>query len=136
MRTAPLSSRAAETRAIWRRQGFVYGLTDCLPSVAGHVARATGRDPFGPWRGAYGDEAGAAAILNQWGGMVAFADHAMGLVGLGRGEPCDGAPVIASVRGREVAGIMLGGRIGFVAPRGMVETRAPILAAWDIQCQR
>lgn len=121
---------AAETREIWQRTVFVWGVSDCILSVCDHVRRMTGVDPAAPWRGTYDDEAGARAILQPFGGTLGIMRH--GMAAFPEGEPADGRPVVCDIAGREIAGVVFGGRIGFMAERGLIEMRAPVLAAWVI----
>lgn len=122
-----------DTRAKWRRTPFVWGETDCIMSMCNHVRDMTGRDPAAPWRGTYNDEAGARAIYEPLGGPFALVRYGMANAGFWRGEPVDGAPVVAGFQGHEIAGIMWKGRVCFMMQgRGMLETRAEILGAWII----
>ena len=125
---------AADTRALWQRSRFVWGETDCLLSMCNHVLTVTGIDPAAPWRGLkYSDEAGARAIFEPYGGVLALVRHGMALAGFRTGYAMDGAPVVADVHGQEIAGVMFGNRIGFMAEgRGLVEMRARVLEAWTL----
>ncbi len=118
---------AADTRALWRRSKFIWGQTDCIMAMCNHVLAVTGKDPAAPWRGTYSDEAGAVAIYQPFGGVLGLVRHGMDF---GTGTPIDGSAVVASIAGVEVAGVMMGSRIGFMTPRGLIEMRAPILEAW------
>lgn len=124
--------RVADTKARWRRAEFQWGRTDCILSVCDHVLRATGIDPALPWRCRYSTEAAARALMEPYGGVLGIMRHGMALAGFGEGEPLDGRPVVALVDGQETAGVMFGNRVGFMADRGLVEMRAPILTAWVI----
>lgn len=124
--------KAAETRALWQRLRFEWGRHDCILAVCAHVAAVTGRDPAAPWRGSYSDEAGALAVMAPFGGVLGIMRHGMALAGFPEGAAADGAPVVARIGGQEVAGVMMGRFVGLVAPRGLVECRAPVLAAWVI----
>jgi hypothetical protein len=123
----------AETRAIWRRSNFAWGTHDCILAACDHVERTTGIDPAKPWRGSYHDEAGAKAIYEQHGGVLALFNHGMSLAGFERGDSRVGAVVIAKVMGAEVVGVDFGAMVGFVHPeRGLTEVRLPIIAAWPL----
>lgn len=120
---------AADTRALWQRSAFIWGQTDCILAVCNHVLAMTGIDPAAPWRGSYSDEAGARAIYEPYGGPLALARHAM--APFKTCEAVDGSPVVANVMGHEIAGVMFGSRVGFMAEgRGLIEMRAQILEAW------
>lgn len=122
---------AADTRALWQRSAFVWGQTDCILSMCNHVLAVTGIDPAAPWRGTYSDEAGARAIYEPYGGPLALVRH--GMAQFRTGSPVDGSPVVASVMGHEVAGVMFGRRVGFMADgRGLIEMRAQVIEAWLI----
>lgn len=126
-------SAASETRALWQRSAFVWGQTDCIMAMCNHVLAVTGIDPARPWRGLYSDEAGATAIHLPYGGPLALVRHGMGLVGFKECAPADGLPVVADLMGHEVAGVMFGNRVGFMADgRGLVEMRAKVITAWAI----
>lgn len=123
-----------DTLDLWRRSEFVWGQTDCILSVCDHVWAETEVDPAAPWRGTYHDEAGARAIYEPFGGVLALFKHGMGQAGFKMtGHLQDGFPVVCDVAGHEVAGISLGRRIAFMAQgRGVVEMRARVLGAWAL----
>ncbi len=97
-----------------------------------HVEAMTGTNPASPWRGLYSDEAGAAAMAAPHGGILALVRHAMAQAGFRQGQPSDGAVIVARIMGKEIAGIMNGQWTAFRLERGVLETRAPILAAWPL----
>jgi len=120
-----------DLRALWRRERFEWGRTDCIMSVCNHVRDLTGTDPAGPWRGSYSDEAGAAAICAAHGGVLGLMRHGMALAGFATGPRGPGRPVVCLIGGHEIAGVDMGQRIAFMAEgRGMVEMRAEVLEAW------
>lgn len=125
--------KAPDTRALWRASRFEWGHTDCIMSVCSHVLALTGEDPGAQWRGTYHDEAGARAIYEPYGGPLAIFRHMMTEAGFREGEPTDLAPVVCDFGGHEIAGVIFGRRVGFMAEgRGMIETRAKILGAWPL----
>ena len=98
-----------------------------------HVLRVTGIDPAAPWRGAYSDQEGAAAIYADFGGVLGLFSHGMAQAGFIMGDNMLGAAVVARIGPHEVAGINMGPMTAFVAPfRGMTECRVPIMAAWPL----
>lgn len=111
---------------------FAWGRRDCILAVCDHVWAATGIDPAAPWRGAYGDEAGARAQMAPFGGVLGIMRAGMARAGFAEGAPADGRPVVAIVGGQEVAGIMRGRLVEMVGPRGRVLARVPVVAAWVI----
>lgn len=122
-----------DTRSIWMRKQFAWHNHDCIMATCDHVYRVTGVDPAAPWRGTYDDEEGAMAIYEPFGGVLGLFDHGMSQAGFSRGNNTLGAVVVASVLGKEVAGINMGSMTAFVAPgRGLTECRAPVLAAWPL----
>lgn len=116
----------------WRRQAFVWGETDCIMATCNHIRDVTGIDPAAPWRGSYSDGAGAQALWMPFGGVLGLFAHGMALAGFHRAEPQPGFPVICDFGGAEVAGVHIGPRSAFMAPRGCIETRATILGCWAI----
>lgn len=125
--------KSDDLRALWRRERFEWGRTDCIMSVCNYVRDLTGTDPAAPWRGSYSDEAGARAIFEAHGGVLALMQHGMARAGFGMGERAEGAPVVALIGGHEIAGVDMGSRIAVMAEgRGMVETRALVLGAWIV----
>jgi hypothetical protein len=123
-----------DTLDLWRRSGFIWGQTDCIMATCNHVRDETGIDPAAPWRGTYDDEAGAIAIYSAYGGVLALFRHGMGLAGFQMTDAMqDGFPVVCDVAGHEVAGIIIGPRVAFMAAgRGVVEMRAKVLAGWSL----
>lgn len=123
----------ADTRALWRRSKFVWGQTDCMMATAAHVLAITGIDPAAPWRGTYTTEADAMAICAAYGGPFQTFRHGMEAAGFGLCAPVEGCPVVCRIAGHEIAGVSIGGRVGFMADgRGYIEMRAEILGAWAI----
>lgn len=116
----------------WRRQAFVWGQTDCIAAVCTHIFKKTGIDPAAPWRGTYSDEVGAQALYLPFGGVLGLFTYGMALAGFQRAEPQSGFPVVCDFGGVEVAGVYMGPRCAFMAPKGCIETRAKILGAWAI----
>lgn len=123
---------ADETLAIWRRSALVWGRSDCIMATCDHVLRVTGIDPAAPWRGSYADEAGARAIYEAYGGVLALFDYGMGLVGFSQGPRQRGRPVVASIMGNQIVGIDLGKRCAFMMERGCIEMPAKVVASWVI----
>jgi hypothetical protein len=119
----------------WRRMAFEWGAHDCILAVCNHVRDMTGIDPAAPWRGSYSDEAGAQRIIAQHGDIWRLFRHGMARAGFEPGQPVDGAAVICGIFGKQIAGVVMGPRVGFVDFRGLSEVRAPILEAWPI-CRR
>ena len=117
----------------WRRASFVWGKTDCIMATCNYIRDRTGVDPARPWRGLYDSEASATALYTPYGGVLALFRHGMGLAGFRETDaPQDGSPVVCDVMGKEVAGVFMGGKVAFMAPRGCVEVRAKVLGAWVI----
>jgi hypothetical protein len=116
----------------WRRAQFVWGETDCIMATCNYVRDMTGIDPAAPWRGTYIDEAGAQAIWQAHGGVLAMADRIMGQAGFNRAEPHPGFPVVCDFGGHEVAGVHIGPMTAFMGLHGCVETRAKILGCWAL----
>lgn len=98
-------------------------------AMCNHVLAMTGKDPAAPWRGTYSNETGARAIYEAYGGPLSLVSH--GMAAFEKGDPVDGSPIVAAVQGHEIAGVMFGGKVGFMAEgRGLIEMRAQILEAW------
>ncbi len=57
---------------------FQWGKNDCLMMQADGVLSCTGFDPGAQWRGIYSDEAGAYALLDQYGGHEGIITAGMG----------------------------------------------------------
>lgn len=73
------------------------------------------------------------AIYEQHGGVLKLFTYGMMLARFHQSEPQDGYPVICQVGPHEVAGVVFGRRVGFMAEgRGLAEMPAPILRAWAI----
>lgn len=103
-------------------------------ATCNYVRDMTGVDPARPWRGSYSDEAGAMAIYQPIGGVLALFKHGMALAGFHVATALEwGCPCVCDVAGHEVSGIWLGGKVLFMAQgRGAVEMRARVLGAWEI----
>lgn len=101
-------------------------------ATCNHVRDVTGIDPAAPWRGTYSTEAEAHAIYAAHGGVLALFQHGMALAGFSASERFTLCPVVCKIGGHEIAGVDLGDRIAFMAPRGLVEMKAPVLGAWKI----
>lgn len=125
-------SSVDETLALWRRGGLIWGTHDCIMATCDHVLRVTGIDPAAPWRGAYSDEAGARAIYEAHGGVLALFDYGMALAGFERGDRSRGLPVVADIMGKQIAGVDLGKRCAFITERGCIELPARVLRSWLI----
>lgn len=128
---------AALTAALrdWRGSRFAWGQSDCLMSVLSYAAAFCGSDPGAPWRGRYRDEAGAAAILEQLGGVVPGLGGALAGAGFLRVEPARrGDIVVALLAGRQIGGLSLGDRLAFrIDGCGVLELaagRVRVVAAW------
>lgn len=118
---------------MWRRARFVWGKTDCMTATCDYIRDMTGIDPARPWRGTYGTESEAQALFAGYGGVLGMARHAMALAGFHEApEPLYGLPVVCDFGGVEVAGVHIGPLTAFMAMRGRVDTRARVLACWDI----
>lgn len=127
------STELERTKRLWRSTPFAWGTADCIVSVCDHVLRVTGIDPAAPWRGSYDDEAGAGAIHEAHGGVLALFDHGMSLVGFQRGARAPGRPVVVEFMGKEMAGIDTGRRVMMrLDGRGVIEWPARVLGAWEI----
>jgi hypothetical protein len=120
----------ALTRDIWAKSRHVWGVSDCVMSVGDHVFRSTGFDPCVIWRGTYSTKEGSEVICAVHGGVLGLCKFAMARFPMC--EPYYGAPVVASLGGNEIAGIYFDNRVAFMVEYGMLEGRAPILAAWRI----
>ncbi len=125
-------SSADDLRALWRRETFRWGETDCILSACNHVLAMTGIDPAAPWRGTYHDEAGARAIYDAHGGVLGLFRHGMALAGFAVSDRGLMRPVVCRFGNHELAGVDLGRTVAFMAPRGLVELRAEVLEAWAI----
>ncbi|MBN8292801.1 hypothetical protein JI664_12575 [Rhodobacter sp. NTK016B] len=126
-----MSDSVAETLSLWRRSAFEWGTLDCVLATCDHVLRVTGIDPAAPWRGSYSDEAGARAIYEEHGGVLALFRHGMARAGFEVGQRERGFPVVCDVMGHEIAGVDTGGKVMFLAEeRGVICMRAPVLEAW------
>ena len=102
-------------------------------ATCAHVEAMTGIDPVRQWRGAYSDEAGARAIYEPFGGVLALMSDAMKRADFHMTKHmAPGYPVVCDVAGCEIAGLWLGSRVAFMAERGCVEMRAKVLGAWEI----
>ena len=66
-------SRLAALVEAARLEPFAWGRHDCCLWGADSVLACTGLDPAAKWRGTYSDAAGAAALLQQLGGIAAVA---------------------------------------------------------------
>lgn len=56
-----------------RATPFAWGVRDCCLWAADAVQALTGHDPAAPWRGTYGDAAGARLVLRKLGGLAGVA---------------------------------------------------------------
>ena len=57
------------------RREFSWGGHDCALFCADRVLAVTGVDPARRWRGSYHSEAGARAVIEAAGGLVALFDQ-------------------------------------------------------------
>lgn len=118
------------------KRGFAWGENDCLMFVAGWVREVTGTDPGARWRGTYSTEAGAKAVLQLNGGMLALMDRQLVAHGWRRVKVTagyHGDVVIAAPRGyaEHVAGVLVSPvRVAFHTKTGITIVPAPILKAW------
>lgn len=115
------------------RRPFVWGAFDCCILIADWVALERGDDPMRSLRGAYDSEAGALALVEQAGGLLALVDDLAGRAGLSRTdapEPGD----IGIVMSRDVAAAAIRGasRWSALSPRGIAGWRTAPLMAWRV----
>lgn len=125
-----------DTLRYWRRSAHIYGMSDCLLSIADYGRDLCGFDVGARWRGTYSTEAEAQHIVSEAGGPVPLLGGALlaggfvSTVGLERGYP-----VVARMLGKDFGGIWLGdGRCAFRLERGLLELRLPatsVLGAWQ-----
>lgn len=110
-----------------------WGVHDCLQFPARIVLAITGEDPAAQF-GVYSDEAGALALMNQYGGVSGILTHAFG-------EPTApnfagaGDLIVANIAGHgETGGVCNGTNCAFVVmPRGLIFLpRLSIDKVWKI----
>lgn len=114
---------------------FQYGAADCTLLPADWIVLLGHADPAGPWRGVYGDEAGADAILTAHGGAVALATARFDPLALARpSHAVRGDVGVVSVQGKagpvEVGAICTGTRWATRARKGLWIGPAEPLAIW------
>lgn len=117
------------------RAPLAWGVHDCLTDLADWAIDLTGQDPAAPWRGRYADEAGAAAILQSYGGLIGLLDYGLVRTGWSRvGSPvsgCLGAVPLPTRDGRQLVGaIRTGGRWAARGTRGRLLVRGDASAMW------
>lgn len=88
-----------------RHTPFAWHENDCWSFPAGAILAITGEDLFAPYRGRYSDEAGAAALIAEAGGMRALCPLESKQLGFAQ----RGDVVLALIEGRETAGVIAGG---------------------------
>lgn len=125
------------------RRRWCWGELDCFLFVADWVELCTGRDPAGPFRGAYESERQARTILRLAGGPLALATERLGAIGL---SPMDapqrgdvGLVRVGMCFGRRVA-LVPAGAVCVASDKWAVKTTGqsmtigsfPVLAAWSL----
>ncbi len=124
----------AELLTARHRAAFAWGTVDCCMFVADAVEAITGEDIAADLRGEYSDEAGADALLDSLGGVVALADARLS----GRHEEPmlarRGDVVCVTLEGRETLGVVMGnGQWAAPGPRGLVlRPMAEVTLAWRV----
>lgn len=82
---------------------FVYGRSDCSMVLANWVLEITGRDPAAELRGAYGDDEGWRALVQEAGGLIVLVRRLALLAGLHPIEPA--AAAIGDIAVVEIASL-------------------------------
>lgn len=122
-------------RFCWGGQGG----DDCLMFCASWVEHVTGSDPVADFRGTYGTEEEAHAIVDEHGGMVALVDEMAARAGFERiDDPQDGdigiivAPAGMAGSIKEIGAIKFGPLWVAIGPGGVRGKRAECIAAWKV----
>lgn len=116
------------------RRRHAWGELDCCLFMADWVQAVTGRDPAGPYRGAYDGPRQALRLLRAEGGLYALSwrlAEAAGLpLRLGAPQPGDVGVVLAARR--QMGAIRTGKGWAVLTPGGYAVARLPHLAAWEV----
>jgi hypothetical protein len=117
---------------------FVWGKTDCCAWTSGWVREACGLDPVAPYLSRYRTEIGAARLVTQGGGFMAWVSACVEAVGLAETEaPIPGDIGIVEDRSGNKAVAICAGRVWAAkAPTGLLITEARPLRAWRVPCLR
>ena len=98
----------------------VSGVHDCCAFPADWAIECGWPDPMAAWRGAYGTEAEAEALIFDAGGLVPLFSAGMEMAGLPEAdEPHVGDIGVVSLLGEEAGAIFTGKRWAFAADRGI-----------------
>ncbi|MEZ2220771.1 hypothetical protein [Rhizobium sp. RCC_161_2] len=115
------------------------GGDDCLMFCASWVEHVTGSDPVADFRGTYGTEEEAHAIVEQRGGMVALVSEMAIRAGFERTDsPEDGdigiiiAPAGLGGSLKEIGAIKFGPLWAVIGPAGVRAKKAECIAAWRV----
>lgn len=113
MRFEHWETRLGAIVEMYARRPFEWGRYDCVLFAADCTWALTQKDPAAPWRGAYSDEAGAARLIAEAGGLSRLVETALSGIGL----VCDRVKPAFAQRGDPVL---------FEAP-GMLGSAGPAL---------
>lgn len=115
-----------------RLQQHAWGTNDCCLFCADAALAMTGEDVAAVWRGTYSDEAGAAAILEDKGGIEAFVTS---ILGAPTGALCARQGDICLLQGKK--GLLIGVCVGaeVAAPGDAEQILFPLanaLKSWKV----
>lgn len=132
-----MNDKVSETLQHWRKTAFIWGVSDCLISLADYLI-ICGYDDFAiPFRNTFEDEYGANEHIENYGGEDKIIDTT-GLLNVD--EPVRGDIVLLKINDKKISGLCTGKNIAFRTMRGVVEIKQSfleILKAWKVdQCHQ
>lgn len=94
-------------------------------------------DPMARWRGAYASEAGAHALMQDCGGLLAMFEQGFSEAGIPRreGDPLPGDVAVLRLGDEEAGSIFTGERWTFVRERGIgfgLMPQGTVSAVWAV----
>lgn len=114
---------------------FIEGEHDCCTFPAGWAMTWGWGDPMLRWRGRYADEAGAEALKDAAGGLVALWMRGMADIGIHQVDDLREGDIgviraIGACGETEVGAVFNGRRWSFLTPAGLAHASADHVAAW------
>ncbi len=115
--------RLAELVEARRHAPFRWGAHDCVLWAADAIVACTGQDPAAEWRGRYGNETEAEAIILRAGGLAELVAGAQATRGAGEcpvGQAQRGDTVLVQYGNTLMMGVVLGDLVAVPGLDGLV----------------
>lgn len=109
---------------------FQWGDVDCACWAASLVARATGVDPAGAYRGTYSNWPGARQVWIKGGGLRKLCRDAMSFL---PGDERANGVALVRVGNRDLCGVLVHGKIALKKDRGLIVTGSfDLVEGWSL----